>query len=244
MTDFIPRRRARSVLTPDEYEKLCYREHTLLELPLDKFDEEDEHCVECCTMKSLGRWYDGNARDSSGSITDSLTDDSVDGGYSPLAEKHFEVAYNRGVFSEVTTHNRSARKKSYDRLYRRPKLRRHNSEKNDNEDNNDDGMLDFTRKRSVSFDSANVPAHAQRKGHHRHKKDSKTKRGDKIREKLSNSGINLLDTSSVMTLDEIHDLQQRFYTAMTLKPERSMSSSDGNSHKKGEKDRDRSVSFN
>ena len=147
-----------------------------------------------------------SSRSSSSSFSDSLTDDSVEADYTPLETDHLQKALEKGVFSDVNSRKRHERKKSFDKPV---KFKRQLSEIE--QQHRDEFPHNLQRARSVSCDTKPTS------DLHRRRKGSPKRSSEKIRKQLSKSGISL-HSHKKMSLEEIHDMQQRFYTAMKMPP--------------------------
>lgn len=204
----------------------------------DGYDNED-----CFGQVFCPKWGCGldnsvetfsRSRSSSDSISDSLTDDSIEGD-THLEDKHFQKALNKGVFNSVYEQTRKDRRKSFekDHSYHHHHHHHHHRHKRSFEDeaftecggrmdsfNDKDGER---RVRSSSFDVRMVtikgePKNEQQQQQQRQqqRRNKKTSKHKKLLQELSNSGINLHDTTDNLSIDEIYEMQNRFYSVLKV----------------------------
>jgi len=162
---------------------------------------------------------------SSGSISD-VTDDSLE---DSIEDKHFAKALNQGVFGGVHEKNRKDRKKSFDKDHHHHhshsnRGHHHHSNALSNHHNShyhqrsqrfiDDDSLNnnYQRPRSKSID---LKLSSGEKHHHHHGKKANSKQR-RLRQELSDSGFNLNDTTEKLSIDEIYEMQNRFFTSLKL----------------------------
>lgn len=167
------------------------------------------------------------SRSSSSSISDCLTDDSVEGDYTHLENRHFEKALNKGVFNSVYERARKDRRKSFekDQHHHHHHHHHHRHHKRSFDDDTSDGCMNRDgerRVRSSSFDVRMFTTTAKGENNNNNneqqpqRRNKKTSKHKKLRQELSNSGINLHDATGNLSIDEIYEMQNRFYSALKV----------------------------
>ena len=128
-----------------------------------------------------------------------LSDDIYDAQETVLENRHFEHALECGVFDGVQSEVRKERKKSFKRVS-------NNSEKASEEKTDIPEYLKRSRSRSFEF----TPLLKSSK-----RKSDTGANMNKMRNELVASGINLFEEDN-STIDEVHEMQQRFYSGLKL----------------------------
>lgn len=187
-------------------------------------DHKDDSFVYCpewgCGFE--GQIFSRSLSSSTDSTSDCVTDDSVEIDSSQLEDKHFAKALNQGVFNSVYEQNRKDRRKSFEKEqhhhhhhhghhHHHHRNRKSLEDFTNNNDENESPMY-MRRPRSKSFEVKNdANEHS-----HRRKKMSKHR---KLRQELSNSGIDLKAKTESLSIDEIYEMQNRFFSSLKLSPD-------------------------
>lgn len=199
---------------------LRQRANTISE-PQRHYDNDNADLLTICPEWGCG--FEGQiysrSLSSSSSVSDSVTDDSVE-----LEDQHFTKALNQGVFNSVHERNRKDRKKSFNHSHHHSHHHHHHRSKKHsledssrlNDDDEDDSPLYMRRTRSKSFETRLMSKNETDDHSSRRKKVSKHR---KLRQELSNSGIDLHDSTDNMTIDEIYEMQNRFFASLKLSPD-------------------------
>lgn len=155
----------------------------------------------------------------SGSLSSSQSDDSLEGRHTSLEDYHFEKALNQGVFNGVSAYNKRERKRSY----RKVRKKAHSESSCDSFDSSNNTMNPSSRNDflyySKQFSSSNFDLHDRDNSNSSsstRRKESLPKRGERFRKELSSCGIDLHDANDKMNIEEIYELQQRFFTGLKI----------------------------
>ena len=208
------------------------RSNTTGDLPVFTNEENDSPAVVCpdwgCGFDE--QIYSRSWGSSTGS-TGSWTDDSADSNSDNIEDRHFAKALDQGIFDSVHEKNRKDRRKSFEKDHHSHHHHHHKSKKHhhhhhhlsSNDDNNN--LHHGNRPRSKSIDvrvsddnSMNMLGNSSnfnnnvKHGHNNNKRLSKRK----LRQELCNSGINLSDTTDELSIDEIYEMQNRFFSSLRL----------------------------
>lgn len=155
----------------------------------------------------------------SGSLSSSQSDDSLEGRNQSLEDYHFQKALNQGVFNSASAYNKRERKRSFRRV-------RKKSHSESSCDSFDESKIPLEQRHELLFcsnalsGSSNLKdfdsGYRQNSGRVR-RKESLPKRGERFRKELSNCGIDLHDANDKMDIEQIYQLQQRFFTGLKIR---------------------------
>jgi hypothetical protein len=163
----------------------------------------------------------------SGSLSSSQSDDSLEGRNQSLEDSHFQKALNSGVFNSTSAYNKRERKRSFRRV-------RKKSHSESSCESFDDPKIPAQKRHELLFcsralsGSSNLGVSHSEESEYYHRTNSNTssrprrkesipKRGERFRKELSSCGIDLHDANDKMDIEEIYQLQERFFTGLKIR---------------------------
>ena len=224
--------RSQSAKTPEEIRSICKHLHTPVPEVYEEEYEVDRNDHIDTTKRILGE----ECMSDNDFLHSKTYEPVIDDVFSSLEESHFASAISHGFFNGVAAQNKRDRKKRYRSKKNSNKItnsKTNRTEISDSEKHikeNYDRAVDEYQPYATKYDKEtgifkNIPSPCSTPEHKPRRRKSQQNPGDQICRELTIGGMDIIGMSDSMEIEEIHALQERFFSSLSMKDGYSMGKS-------------------